>query len=136
MSMNMVEEDNRNIDISIVEILLYRAPKKNHDSLIRLNKQSHDLFMKYGALKFEVFTIDNRENMMDFVNLAKTISANEDEEVWLEIQSYKNSQHVKEFIDKMTKDKSVQTLYKEFMSLITPGSVVSFGGFDKIKEIS
>ena len=135
MSMDMVE-DNRNIDISIVEILLYRAPKKNHDSLVRLNKKSHDFFMKYGALKFEVFTINNRENMMDFVNLAKTISANEDEEVWLEIQSYKNSQHVKEFVDKMTKDTSMETLSKEFMDLITPGSVVSFGGFDKIKEIS
>ena len=78
MLMDMVE-DNRNIDGSIVEIFLYRAPKKNHDSLVRLNKQSHDFFMKYGALKFEVFTIHNRENMMDFVNLAKTISANEDE---------------------------------------------------------
>ncbi len=129
-------ENNINIDRSKVEIFLYRAPKKNHDSLVRLNKQSHDFFMKYGALKFEVFTIDNRENMMDFVNLAKTISANEVEEVWLEIQSYKNSQHVQEFIDKMTKDKSVETLYKEFIGLITPGSVVSFGGFDKIKEIS
>jgi uncharacterized protein YbaA (DUF1428 family) len=132
----MIEEDNINIDRSKVEIFLYRAPKKNHDSLVRLNKQSHDFFMKYGALKFEVFTIDNRENMMDFVNLAKTISANEDEEVWLEIQSYKNSQHVKEFVDKMTKDTSMETLSKEFMDLITPGSVVSFGGFDKIKEIS
>ena len=74
--------------------------------------------------------------MMDFVNLAKTLSANEDEEAWLEIQSYKNSQHVKEFIDKMKDDKRLETLYKEFMNLITPGSVVSFGGFDKIEEIS
>jgi uncharacterized protein YbaA (DUF1428 family) len=133
--MDMVE-DNRNIDRCIVEIFLYRAPKKNHDSLVRLNKQSHDFFMKYGALKFEVFTIHDRENLMDFVNLAKTISANEDEEVWLEIQSYKNSQHVKEFVDKMKDDKSMETLYKEFMDLITPDSVVSFGGFDKIEEIS
>ena len=129
--MDMVE-DNRNIDSSIVEIFLYKAPKKNHDSLVRLNKKSHDFFIKYGALKFEVFTIHNRENMMDFVNLAKTLSANEDEEAWLEIQSYKNSQHVKEFIDKMKDDKRLETLYKEFMNLITPGSVVSFGGFDKI----
>ena len=74
--------------------------------------------------------------MMDFVNLAKTISANEDEEVWLEMQSYKNSQHLQEFVDKMTKDTSMETLSKEFMDLITPGSVVSFGGFDKIAEIS
>jgi hypothetical protein len=36
----------------------------------------------------------------------------------------------------MMKDKSIETLYKEFMDLITPGSVVSFGGFDKIAEIS
>jgi len=129
-------ENNENIAGSIVEIFLYRAPKKNHDSLVRLNKQSHDFFIKYGALKFEVFTIHSRENMMDLVNLSKTISANEDEEVWLEIQSYKNSQHVKEFIDKMKDDKSMETLYKEFMNLITPGSVVSFGGFDKIEEIS
>ena len=133
--MNMVE-NNENINGSIVEIFLYRAPKKNHDSLVQLNKQSHDFFIKYGALKFEVFTIHSRENMMDLVNLSKTISANEDEEVWLEIQSYKNSQHVKEFIDKMKDDKSMETLYKEFMNLITPGSVVSFGGFDKIEEIS
>jgi uncharacterized protein YbaA (DUF1428 family) len=133
--MNMIE-NNKNVDRSIVEIFLYRAPKKNHDSLVLLNKQSHDFFMKYGVLKFEVFTIHNRENMMDFVNLAKTISASEDEEVWLEIQSYKNSQHVKEFIDKMKNDKSMETLYKEFMDLITPYSVVSFGGFDKIEEVS
>ena len=135
MYMNMIE-NNKNIDRSIVEIFLYRAPRKNHDSLVRLNKQSHDFFMKYGALKFEVFTIHDRENMMDFVNLSKTISANEDEEVWLEIQSYKNSQHVKEFIDKMKDDKSMETLYNEFMNLITPDSVVSFGGFDKIEEVS
>ena len=61
--MNMIEEDNINIDRSKVEIFLYRAPKKNHDSLVRLNKQSHDFFIKYGTLKFEVFTINNRENI-------------------------------------------------------------------------
>jgi len=119
-----------------VAIFLYRSPKKNHDALVKINKHSHDFFMKHGVSKFEVFNLNSRENMMDFVNLAKTISANEDEEVWLEIQSYKNSQHVKEFIDKMKDDKSMETLYKEFIDLITPGSVVSFGGFDKIEEIS
>src|SRR6476646_8070882 len=104
--------------------------------MVRLNKKSHDFFIKYGALKFEVFTINNRENMMDFVNLAKTISANEDEEVWLEIQSYKNSQHVKDFIDKNKDDKIMETCEKEFNELKTHGLFVSVVGFDKIEEIS
>ena len=34
---------------------------------------------------------------MDFEILSKTISASEDEQVWLEIQSYRDTEHVKEF---------------------------------------
>jgi hypothetical protein len=49
------------------------------------------IFKKHGVLKFEVFNLNSRENMMDFVNLSKTISANDDEDVWLEIQSYKDA---------------------------------------------
>ena len=74
--------------------------------------------------------------MMEFVNLSKTISASEDEEVWLEIQSYRDAAHVKEFSQSMEDDKSIEPLYKQFMELITPGSVVSFGGFGKIEEVS
>ena len=34
--------------------------------------------------------------MMDFVNLSKIISANDDEDVWLEIQFYRDDKHVEE----------------------------------------
>ena len=132
--MNMVE-NNENIAGSIVEIFLYRAPKKNHDSLVRLNKQSHDFFIKYGALKFEVFTIHSRENMMDLVNLAKTISANEDEEVWLEIQSYRDRKHLQEVGARMMADESMKKESQQFLNLITPGSRCSFGEFSRINDI-
>ena len=132
-----ITDNKRNEKSNLVLLFIYRIPKKNHESLIQLNNRVIDSFKKYGVQRFEVFQLESTEDMMEFTNIARTIEANkEDEEVWLEIQSYKNSQHVKEFIDKMTKDKSIETLYKEFMDLITPGSVVSFGGFDKIAEIS
>jgi len=119
-----------------IEIFLYRAPKKNHDEMMEVNRLSRDFFAKHGASGFEVFSLENRENMMEFVNLSKTISASEDEEVWLEIQSYRDAEHVKEFTASMQEDKSIETIYKRFMELITPGSVVSFGGFGRIEEIS
>ena len=119
-----------------IEIFLYRAPKKNHDEMVEVNRQSRDFFAKHGASGFEVFSLENRENMIEFVNLSKTISASEDEEVWLEIQSYRDAAHVKEFSQIMEGDKSIEPLYKQFMELITPGSVVSFGGFGKIEEVS
>lgn len=119
-----------------VEIFLYRAPKKNHDGMVEVNRLSREFFIKHGASSFEVFCLENRENMMEFVNLSKTISATQEEEVWLEIQSYRDAEHVKEFTAKMQGDKSIEPLYKQFMELITPGSVVSFGGFGKVEEVS
>jgi hypothetical protein len=119
-----------------IEIFLYRAPKKNHDGMVEVNRQSRDFFTKHGASSFEVFSLDSRENMMEFENLSKTISASEDEEVWLEIQSYRDVEHVKEFTSNMQGDKSAESIYKQFMEVITPGSIVTFGGFGKIEEIS
>ena len=119
-----------------VAIFLYRAPKKNHDAMMEVNRKSKDFFMKHGASNFEVFSLENSENIMEFVNLSKTISASEEEEVWLEIQSYRDAEHVKEFSKSMEGDTSMEPLYKEFMQLITPGSVVSFGGFNKLVQVS
>ncbi len=119
-----------------VAIFLYRSPKKNHDVLVKINKHSHDFFMKHGVSKFEVFNLNSRENMMDFVNLSKTISANDDEDVWLEIQSYRDAKHVQEFMKAMEGDKSGDEMYKDFMELITPGSIVTFGDFSKLEQIS
>jgi uncharacterized protein YbaA (DUF1428 family) len=119
-----------------IEIFLYRAPKKNHDAVMEVNRKSRDFFVKHGASNFEVFSLENRDNIMEFVNLSKTISASEEEEVWLEIQSYRDAEHVKEFSKSMAGDTSMEPLYKEFMQLITPGSVVSFGGFNKLVEVS
>jgi uncharacterized protein YbaA (DUF1428 family) len=119
-----------------VAIFLYRAPKKNHDALVKINKHSHDFFMKHGVSKFEVYNLNSRENMMDFVNLSKTISASDDEDIWLEIQSYRDAKHAQEFMKAMEGDKSGDEMYKEFMELISPGSIVTFGDFTKLEQIS
>jgi len=119
-----------------IEIFLYRAPKKNHAEMVEVNRQSRAFFTRHGASGFEVFSLDSRENVMEFVNLSNTISASEEEEVWLEVQSYRDAEHVKEFTANMQGDKSIEPIYKRFMELITPGSIVTFGGFGKIEEIS
>jgi hypothetical protein len=119
-----------------LEIFLYRGPKKNHDEMAEVNRQSRDFFTKHGASGFEVFSLASGENVMEFENLSKSIPAGEDEEVWGEIQSYRDAEHVKEFTASIEGDKSIETLYKRFMELNTTGSVVSFGSFSKLEDIS
>jgi hypothetical protein len=50
-----------------------------------VEKQFIDIFKKHGGLRFEVFQISSTENMIDWTNISKTLSAKQDEEeVWME----------------------------------------------------
>ncbi|HYZ60253.1 MAG TPA: hypothetical protein VE544_11405, partial [Nitrososphaeraceae archaeon] len=104
------------------------------DALVKIGKQTDIFYRKHGVSKY-VYKLNARENMMDFVNLSKTISANDNEDVWLEILAYRDAMHVEEVMKAMEGDKGANELYKEAMELITPGSIV-FGDFSRLKEMN
>ena len=70
---------------------------------------------------------------MDFVNITETVSANPDEEVWVEIQSYRDRKHRDETMTNIEKDKNCESLYQQSLSLITPGSRTIIGEFSHLK---
>jgi uncharacterized protein YbaA (DUF1428 family) len=119
---------------ALIKILFIRTPKKHHHALLEIGKQTDIFFRKHGVSKF-VYKLNARENMMDFINLSKAISANDDEDVWLEILSYRDAKHAEEVMKAMESDKKANELYKESMEIITPGSIV-FGDFSRLNEIS
>jgi uncharacterized protein YbaA (DUF1428 family) len=116
----------------LIKILFIRASKDNQDALAKIGKQTDIFYRKHGVSKY-VYKLDARENMMDFVNLSKTISANDNEDVWLEILFYRDAKHAEEVMKAMEGDKGANELYKEAMKLITPGSIV-FGDFSRLKD--
>ena len=83
----MSKSDN----MEIKQIFLWRLPKKNHDAMLQFSNQIDDLFNKNGFQPPEVFQLnksDPSSENMGFVNLAKAVSANPDEEeIWLELHS-------------------------------------------------
>ena len=100
-----------------------------------LNNRVIDTFKKYGVQRFEVFQLECTEDMVDFINIAKTVSADQDEEVWLEIQSYKDRKHLEEVGAKMKTDKNMEAESQQFLKLITPGSRCNFGEFSRLKDL-
>lgn len=72
---------------------------------------------------------------MEFTNITKTLSASQDEEVWVEIFYYKDKKHKDEVIAKMMTDKVCEQSYQLFMNLITPGSTVINEDFSHIEGI-
>jgi uncharacterized protein YbaA (DUF1428 family) len=123
------EEDTGNH----VVLFIYRLPKKNHEALVQLGQQANEMFKKVGVIRSEVFQLSNTQDMMGFTNISKTVSANNDEEeVVLETQTYRDQKHLSEVGAIMEKDKNAGLLYQQFMSLIIPGSCI-FGEFGRLK---
>jgi uncharacterized protein YbaA (DUF1428 family) len=135
MSKSKVTEIKEEEEIgSIVQQFIYRLPKKNHDAMVHLEKQFIDVFRKHGGLRFEIFQLSSTENMMeDWTNIAKTVSANQEEEIWMEQIFYKDSKHRDEYMAKCGNDENMNQLYKQFMDLITPGSSPIMGEFSRLK---
>jgi uncharacterized protein YbaA (DUF1428 family) len=100
---------------------VYRVPKKNHEAMMHLNKQFADITRKYGAPHL-IFQLNNTKAPIEGItNIAKTISANQDEEVWLELIFYTDRKHSDEVGAKMQIYENMERLYKQSVDLLSPG---------------
>jgi uncharacterized protein YbaA (DUF1428 family) len=82
MSKSNLTEIEQGIE-SEVDHFVYRVPKKNHDAMVQLNKQFAEIMRKYGVPHL-IFQLNNTEAPMEGItNITKTVSANQDDEVWM-----------------------------------------------------
>ena len=130
---DVIEKKENGQNGNYIVMFIYRVPKKNHEALIRLGKQVNDMFNKVGVLRSGVFRLSKTEDMMGFTNVSKIVSASNDqeEEVLLETQTYRDHKHLAEVGAIMEKDKSAIMLYQQFINLIVPNSCI-FGEFSRI----
>jgi uncharacterized protein YbaA (DUF1428 family) len=117
---------------SELDHFVYRVPKKNHDLTVQLCKEFGNIIRNYGVVH-SVFQINNTEALMQGItNIAKTISATQDEEVWLELILYRDRQHKEEVGAKMRNDERMGLLWQRSMELVTPGTGFIMGEFSRL----
>jgi uncharacterized protein YbaA (DUF1428 family) len=111
------EDEKKNFGDEI-QTVIYRFPKKEHDKMVKFSKPFTDVFRKYGVSRWGIFQLNSTKNDMEFTNIAKTVSANLDEdEVWIEIFHYNDKKHKDEVMEKMKNDKDCEQGFQQFMNL-------------------
>jgi uncharacterized protein YbaA (DUF1428 family) len=119
-----------------VQLFVWRIPKKNHDAMVKLQKQFNDILIKYGVLRMEIFQLTNTDTYEGCTNILYTVSANADEEIWVELQSHRDLKQMDEITSKVNKDEIMHAegpLVKQFMDLVTPGSGMIMGKFTRLR---
>lgn len=128
-----------------LQLFFYRAPKKNHDALVKNLKQFVPWFKEYGV-RVQYYQFGNSETQvaidsakqagMDILDsIAKTLSTpeQEEEDIWMELQYFTDQKQCQDVYAKMMQDKSLEPLGNEFFSLVTQGKKLIMGGFSHLK---
>jgi uncharacterized protein YbaA (DUF1428 family) len=119
---------------SYVQFYIYRVPKKNHDAMVQVDKQIMPWLEKHGG-RMEFFQLSNSETIEGLESIVKTLSIDEDEEeVWVELNYFRDRKHFDEIFGKMLQDESAAPIFKQFENLINQGkSKMITGGFSRLK---
>ena len=120
---------------SYIQFHIYKLPKKNHDAMVQLNKQIMPWFEKHGG-RMEFFQLSNSESIGGVESIAKTFSVSKDEEeeeLWIELNYFRDRKHLEDIFPKMLQDETVAPLFKQFEGLIIQGKNMITGGFSRLK---
>lgn len=118
---------------SHLEVFFYRVPKKNR-AAIEENLNKFRPWFKNQGVGLEYYRLgDYYKPMEGMEGLAETLSASKDEDIWAELQHFRDFKHREQVYAVMMQDKSIEQLGNEFFGLITQGKSLVTGGFDRLR---
>ncbi len=128
----MDSSENNKDTKNYVEFVFYRVPRKNHELLLKVTTRLIELLKKENV-SYECFGLNSSEKIPGFINITRIIPINPDEEeIWINMVTYKHQQHRAEVVEKISKDKECQDIYEQFMKLLTPGTEFINGEFKNL----
>jgi uncharacterized protein YbaA (DUF1428 family) len=116
-----------------LEVFFYKVPKKNREALEK-NLNKFRPWFQNNNIGLDYYRLGSAQTMEGCEGIAKTLSVGDDEDVWVELQYYRDRKHAEDAFAKMMQDKSIEPLGKEFFGLITQGKSMIAGGFDRLKQ--
>ncbi len=119
-----------------VRLFVYRIPKKNHDAIVLNQNQFADMFKKYGCYA-RSFQLTSTETSEGFASMVAAVSANqEEEEVWMDLESYRDREHMNDVVSKINNDEYALSLMKQYLDLLSPGSNPILAEFSRPQTFS
>jgi uncharacterized protein YbaA (DUF1428 family) len=115
------------------QIFVYKLPKKNHEAMVKLIKRFTSLYKKYGTLSWDVYQLNSTEAFDGTISIAKTLSAGPDEEVWVEVDQYKDRKARDKAVGAIMQDPSAGPLFGELAGVLSPGFSMVMGEYSPIK---
>lgn len=114
-----------------VQVFIYRVPKKNHAAFASAQTQLARIFKKHGILRSEFYELSAAKIFKGFTSFAETVSADADDDVWLELDFYKDQSHRDEVVARIGQDPGAGPLFGQVLCLCAQGPHSLQGDFSR-----
>jgi uncharacterized protein YbaA (DUF1428 family) len=122
-----------------MDLSFSRAPKKNHDALTQLGKQ-YMQWLKNQGVKGEIYYLNSNSSTTSneippegVESVTKILPIDDEEELWVALQFYRDQAHADQVRSKMMQDESVGAIMNEFDRLVTQGKSMITDGFSRLR---
>jgi Protein of unknown function (DUF1428) len=128
------QEERKDTIGTHTQLFVYRIPKRNHEALIQLQQKLTSVYRKHGTLNSEFFQLASKETFEGFNNISNTIATDMNtEEVWVELDHYKDFNHRNEVVASVGQDPEAGPLFGELPGIVSAGYTIMQGEFKRLK---
>jgi uncharacterized protein YbaA (DUF1428 family) len=116
-----------------VQIYLYKLPKKKHDAMVQFLKKFTALYKKYGTQSWELYQLGVTEPFEGSTSIGQTVAAAPDEELWVEVDHYKDRKARDAAVNAIMQDPTAGGLFGEMTGILSPGYSLIMGEFNPVR---
>jgi len=115
-----------------VQLFLYRVPKANHEAFAATEEKLFAIFRKHGILGSDLYVCRDARIFKGFRDLREALAAAPEEEVWIEIDRYRDQAGSRRVIEGIAKDPEAGPLFGRVLQLAAPGVLCPQGNAERV----
>lgn len=114
------------------QLFLYRVPKANHDAFATTEGKLFAIFRRLGILSSDLYVLGDARIFRGFQDLRATLGATPEEEVWEDVDAYRDAADSLRVIAEIGKDPATGPLFAEVLRLATQGVLAAQGNANRL----
>jgi len=105
-------------------IYIYPVLEKNTGEFLRIQSEATKIYIGYGALSDQTFSLNNSESNYGCLPFTKALTVEKKERVYLSITAFKSSSHHDEVMREVNADPEIDKLFSEIKKVIDVSRIV------------
>jgi len=128
------KESEKEESSTYFHVFAYRIPKRKHDELLSVQKKLAKIYKKHGTLNSQILQLGKSNIFEGFSGFEKELGTKDGEEIWIEIDTYKNAKEFAKTVTEIGTDADAGPLWGELSQIATEHPII-MGEFEQLTRV-